>query len=296
MQIMPVGTAGMWPGFIWHCGQPHGDASFIATDQLSAMAARDVKVVLTGDGADELFGGYKKYLNLFPGGVTDHLQPGWEDAFVRSSGLLQGDQPNSLLNGALRDSFFDTDPYAPLAHEMRRGSHHDPINQYLLGKTLTLLQGNNLVKLDRMVTANSLEARSPFLDYRMAEFAFTVPGVMKLAGGETKAIYRQAVEPLLGKELTYGEKQMFNIPVKKWFRQALAGFCHDTLLDGRLKARGIVDTDVVSQMVNTHIAGTENNTRQLQALISLEIWFRLFIDRDPDMLVQADRQATDITV
>lgn len=294
MQIMPVETTAMWPRFIWHCDQPHGDVSFIPTDQVAALAARDVKMVLTGDGGDELFAGYEKYLNLFPQGRIEHLQPGWEDDFVRSSGLLQGDQPDTLLTGELHDAFFDTDPYAPLADEIRRGAHHDPINQVMLGETLTLLPGNNLVKPDRMAMANSLEVRSPFLDYRMAEFAFTVPGTMKLAGGETKAIYKKAVEPLLGRDLTWRKKQMFTVPVGEWFRQALAGFCRDTLLDGRLEARGLVNTDIISGMIDTHIAGTQNNTRQLRALISLEIWFRLFIDEDPDMLAQAARPATDV--
>tara|TARA_R110002012_G_scaffold47399_1_gene124222 strand:+ start:30612 stop:32447 length:1836 start_codon:yes stop_codon:yes gene_type:complete len=294
MQIMPMETTAMWPRFIWHCDQPHGDVSFIPTDQVSALAAHDVKMVLTGDGGDELFAGYEKYLALFPGGRIDHLQPGWEDDFVRSSGLLLSDQPDTLLIGALRDAFFDTDPYAPLSDEIRRGAHHDPINQVMLGETLTLLPGNNLVKPDRMAMANSLEVRSPFLDYRMAEFAFTVPGAMKLSGGETKAIYKKAVEPLLGRELTWRKKQMFTVPVGEWFRQALAGFCRDTLLDGRLEARGIVDTDIVSQMISAHIAGAQNNTRQLRALISLEIWFRLFIDEDPDMLTQAAKPVADI--
>jgi asparagine synthase (glutamine-hydrolysing) len=98
----------------------------------------------------------------------------------------------------------------------------------------------------------------------------------------------------LGHDLTWRKKQMFTVPVGEWFRQALAGFCRDTLLDGRLEARGIVDTGIVSGMIDTHIAGTQNNTRQLRALISLEIWFRLFIDEDPDMLAQAARPATDI--
>ncbi|WP_272011111.1 asparagine synthase (glutamine-hydrolyzing) [Roseovarius sp. ZX-A-9] len=296
MQIMPMETTQRWPRFIWHCDQPHGDVSFIPTDQVSAMAARDVRMVLTGDGADELFAGYEKYLNLFPGGRTDHLEAGWEDGFVRASGLLQGDQPDTLLTGALRDAFFDTDPYAPLASEIRRGAHQDPVNQVLLGETLTLLPGNNLVKPDRMAMANSLEVRSPFLDYRMAEFAFTVPGAMKLAGGETKAIYKRAVEPLLGHDLTYRKKQMFTVPVGEWFRQALAGFCREVLLDGRLEARGIVDTEIVSQMITAHIAGTQNNTRQLRALISLEIWFRLFIDRDPETIRHASQPASGPTL
>ncbi|MFU1477798.1 asparagine synthase-related protein [Roseovarius sp. C7] len=192
-----------------------------------------------------------------------------------------------MLVGSLRDAFFDTDPYAPLSNEIRRGDHQDPINKVMLGETLTLLPGNNLVKPDRMAMANSLEVRSPFLDYRMAEFAFTVPGKLKLADGETKAIYKKAVEPLLGRELTYRKKQMFTVPVGEWFRQALAGFCRETLLDGRLEARGIVDTKIVAHMIDSHIAGVENNTRQLRALISLELWFRLFIDQDPETLAQA---------
>ena len=294
MQIMPMETTAMWPRFIWHCDQPHGDVSFIPMDQVSALAAQDVRMVLTGDGGDELFAGYEKYLTLFPNGRTNHLKAGWEDDFVRSSGLLQGDQPDSLLTGALRDAFFDSDPYAPLADEIRRGAHHDPINQVMFGETLALLPGNNLVKPDRMAMANSLEVRSPFLDYRMAEFAFTVPGAMKLADGETKAIYKKAVEPLLGHELTYRKKQMFTVPVGEWFRQALAGFCRDTLLDGRLEARGIVNINAVSDMIETHIAGTQNNTRQLRALISLEIWFRLFVDRDPETLAQATQPASSI--
>lgn len=287
MQIMPVEMTAKWPRFIWHCDQPHGDVSFIPTDQVSALAAQDVKMVLTGDGGDELFAGYEKYLSLFPGGSIDHLKSGWEDGFVRASGLLQGDQAKALLKGALHDAFFDADPYRPLADEIRRGTHHDPINQVMLAETLTLLPGNNLVKPDRMAMANSLEVRSPLLDYRMAEFAFTVPGAMKLENGETKAIYKKAVEPLLGRELTYRTKQMFTVPVGEWFRQALAGFCRDTLLDGRLQARGIVDTAVVSHLINAHITGTENNTRQLRALISLELWFRLFIDQDPATLAEA---------
>jgi asparagine synthase (glutamine-hydrolysing) len=277
----------LWPRFIWHCDQPHGDISFIPTDQVSSLAARDVKMVLTGDGGDELFAGYEKYLDVFPQGDTAHLKAGWEEGFVRDSGLLSDGQAYSLLAGPLRDVYRDGRPHAALTDEILRADHQDPINRVLMAETLTLLPGNNLVKPDRMAMANSLEVRSPFLDYRLAEFAFSIPGEMKLRGGQTKAILKDAVEPMLGRALTRRTKQMFTVPVGEWFRQKLAGYCRETLLDGRLAARGLVSEEAVSAMLQAHIAGTGNYTRQLRALISLEIWHRLFVDRDPLWLAQA---------
>lgn len=289
-RTMESDATALWSRFIWHTDQPHGDVSFMPTDQVSALAARDVKMVLTGDGGDELFAGYDKYAAFFPHGRSDHLEPGWEDAFVRDSGLLQGNEVDTLLTGPLREAFHETDPWRALSGQIRRAGHHDPINQVLFAETTTLLPGNNLVKPDRMAMANSLEVRSPFLDYRMAEFAFRMPGHLKLAGGETKAILKGAVRDLLGDTLTWRKKQMFTVPVGDWFRQALAQYCRAMLLDGRLGARGLVSESAVAAMLEAHIVGTANHTRQLRALISLEIWFRLFIDRDPDWLDAAQQK------
>lgn len=271
----------LWPKFIWHADQPHGDVSFLPMYQVSALAARDVKMVLTGDGGDELFAGYDKYATFFAQG-TDRLGANWQDAFVRQSGLLQDDEPERLLRGDLKAIFTHTDPYRRLTEEIYRLPQQDPVNQVLYAETVTLLPGNNLVKPDRMAMANSLEVRSPLLDYRMVEFAFSVPGAMKLKGQETKAIYKSAVRDLLGDALTWRRKQMFTVPMGEWFRQVLAGYCRQLLLDGRLDARGLVDCQVVSQMLEAHISGQANYTRQLRALISMEIWFRLFIDQDPE--------------
>ncbi len=282
-------VAAMWPRFIWHCDQPHGDVSFMPLDMVSNLAARDVKMVLTGDGGDELFAGYEKYLNTFPGGRSDNLKDGWQEQAVRRAGLLLDDQPGQLLTGALREAFFDSDPYLSLSDKIRSAGHQDPINQLLLAETTSLLPGNNLVKPDRMAMANSLEVRSPYLDYRMVEFAFTIPGHLKLSDGETKAILKKAVQPLLGDQLTYRKKQMFTVPVGEWFRQALAGYCRELLLDGRLDSRDLFNTSEISALVEAHISGTANHTRQLRALISLEIWFRLFVDEDPEWIAKAQQ-------
>lgn len=286
-QVMKPDATGLWPRFIWQVDQPHGDVSFMPMYQVSSLAARDVKMVLTGDGGDELFAGYDRYAAFFKGGRTDQLQPRWENDFVRQSGLLQNNEPEKLLTGVLYQAFHDEDPYRAISSQINSAEHQDPINRVLYAETTTLLPGNNLVKPDRMAMANSLEVRSPFLDYRMAEFAFRVPGRLKLAGGETKAIYKEAVRPLLGTALTYREKQMFTVPVGEWFKQELSDYCRDMLLDGRFGARGIIDEKMVSHMFDAHVQGTENYTRQLRAFISLEIWFRLFIDRDPAWLETA---------
>jgi asparagine synthase (glutamine-hydrolysing) len=280
-KTMKADTTGLWPRYIWHVDQPHGDVSFMPMDQVSSLASREVKMVLTGDGGDELFAGYEKYATFFGNKDLNHLEKDWEQDFVRQSGLLHGEEAARLLSGELSQAFLDQDPYRALSSQVLRAAHQDPINQVLFAETTTLLPGNNLVKPDRMAMANSLEIRSPFLDYRLVEFAFKIPGHMKLANGETKAILKKAVEPLLGHELTYRKKQMFTVPVGEWFRQSLSGFCNDILLDGRLGARGLIDEGTVSMMLDAHLSEKANYTRQLRALISLEIWFRVFIDRDP---------------
>lgn len=280
-QTMEPDATSLWHHFIWHTDQPHGDISFIPMAQVAKLAAKDVKMVLTGDGGDELFAGYDKYLAFFGNGDTTGLQSGWEKDFVRQSGLLLDDEPDKLLRGQLRDAFYENDPYRELSDQIALATHQDPINQVLFAETTTLLPGNNLVKPDRMAMAHSLEVRSPFLDYRMAEFAFRVPGEFKLRNGVTKAIYKDAVEPMLGPELTHRKKQMFTVPVGEWFRDSLAPFCRELLFSGRFADRGVVDIGNAETMLNQHISGEANYTRQIRALISLEIWFQIFIDRDP---------------
>ena len=277
----------LWPRFVYHCDQPHQDVSFMPLDMVSGLAAGDVKMVLTGDGGDELFGGYTKYLDAFPNGGTEALGSGWEAAYAQATGVLGKSEAKALLAGDLAAAFLDGLPHRALTTALEGQPGRDPINRVLHADTTVLLPGNNLVKPDRMAMANSLEVRSPFLDYRMAEFAFSVPGAMKLKGGETKAILKRAVRELLGDDLTYRPKQMFTVPIGEWFREALAGYCRLMLLDGRLEARGLFHMNEVQSMLDAHIAGTANHTRPLRALISVELWFRLFQDRDADALKQA---------
>ena len=162
---------------------------------------------------------------------------------------------------------------APLYDESK---HMDRINQALFVDMQLLLSGNNLVKPDRMGMAVSIENRAPFLDYRMMELAFRMPGALKLKGGETKYIYKKAVAPLIGQHLTYRKKQMFTVPVGEWFKDELKDLCEELLFSQEAVSRNLFNTQIVRKMFADHCEGVANNTREIRALMAVEIWFRKF--------------------
>jgi asparagine synthase (glutamine-hydrolysing) len=141
-----------------------------------------------------------------------------------------------------------------------------------------LLSGNNLVKPDRMGMAVSLEARTPFLDYRMMELAFKMPGSLKLKNGETKYIMKKAVSPLIGSDLAYRKKQMFTVPIGDWLRSNLAPQTRALLLSEKAMSRGLFEPSKIAQMLEDHETSRHNFTREIRALVSLEIWYQIFVD------------------
>ncbi|MDB3979063.1 asparagine synthase (glutamine-hydrolyzing) [Pseudomonadales bacterium] len=276
--IMEYDAATMWPTFVWHTDQPHGDISFIPTYMVSTLAAHDTKMVLTGDGGDELFAGYTKYADFIADDSINRQEQNWEKHFAAKSGLLSMHDAGNFLCGELKDTFINSDPWRALAERIDDVPHQDPINKILYAETSVLLPGNNLVKPDRMAMANSLEVRSPYLDYRLVELAFSIQGKYKLQNGVTKSILKDALMPLLGNELTHRKKQMFTVPVGEWFKSSLRDFCEEVLFDGRLGARGMVNESFLKKAFESHCDGKANYTREIRAFISLEIWFRTFID------------------
>lgn len=270
----------LWPLAIWHCDQPHGDVSFLPTYRVSQLAAREVKVVLTGDGGDELFAGYDKYKNFFSRDVNDLPVAAFRAACHGNLVLFDEAAKRRLYGKSLRGGLMGADSHSITAPLFEECAHMDRINQALYLDMQLLLAGNNLVKPDRMGMAVSLEARTPFLDYRMMELAFRIPGELKLKDGETKYIYKKAVAPLIGDALAYRRKQMFTVPVGEWFRDRLSDFVDDILLGERTSDRALFDRDVVAGMIAEHRLSQCDRTRELRALIAVELWARLFIDSD----------------
>jgi asparagine synthase (glutamine-hydrolysing) len=272
MQRVEPDMLELWPMATYHCDQPHGDVSFLPTYRVSELAVRDVKVVLTGDGADELFAGYDKYKDFFAqpdiGLLDDNA---FRRRYFNSISLFDANDKLSLYGAEMRKSAGQLDSFDIAKPWFDAVPHQDRINQALFLDMQLLLSGNNLVKPDRMGMAVSLEARTPFLDYRMMEFAFRMPGELKLKNGETKYLYKKAVAGLIGDELTYRKKQMFTVPVGEWFRREKADYCIERFAE-LVALVGLVDMDRANVLLTEHVNGKSNKTREIRALISLTHW------------------------
>ncbi len=199
-EIAELNMLDRWPHVLYHLDQPHGDASFMPTLRVSELAARHVKVVLTGDGGDELFAGYDKYSDFFGRADAQELAAGdFQRSYFDSISLFAPQAKRALYQPALAAQLEGVDSFEVAARPwFDEAAHFDRLNQALYLDMQLLLSGNNLVKPDRMGMAVSIEARTPFLDWRMMEFAFRSRGSTKLHGQDKKHWYKKAAAPLIG--------------------------------------------------------------------------------------------------
>ena len=274
MEVAELNMLAQWPRVLYHLDQPHGDASFMPTLRVSELAAKHVKVVLTGDGGDELFAGYDKYAAFFARPDAQTLSDAqFQRQYFDSISLFSPEAKQALYQPAVRKQLAGIDSFEQAAQPwFDESSHFDRINQALYLDMQLLLSGNNLVKPDRMSMAVSIEARTPFLDYRMMEFAFRSRGVTKLsAQGDKKHWFKKAASPLIGRDLAFRKKQMFTVPVGDWFRTTSYEWLKETLQKSELLAHIFTDLEV-DFMLEKHRSAQANHTRELRALAALSLW------------------------
>ena len=273
-EVAELNMLARWPQVLHHLDQPHGDASFMPTLRVSELAAKHVKVVLTGDGGDELFAGYDKYAQFFARPDALALpQAAFERSYFDSISLFSPEAKAALYRPEVREQLAGIDSFTAAAQPwFAEAQHFDRVNQALYLDMQLLLSGNNLVKPDRMGMAVSIEARTPFLDWRMMEFAFRSRGATKLsASGDKKHWFKRAAVPLIGEDLAYRKKQMFTVPVGEWFKGELHGWLRDML--SRCECiRELFEPAVVTAMLDHHRDSTSNFTRELRALVALALW------------------------
>jgi asparagine synthase (glutamine-hydrolysing) len=272
-EIVSESSIKNWQKIIWFCDQPHGDISFLPTFHLSNLTAKknNYKVVLTGDGGDEVFGGYTKYLKLqnFKANSIDYF---------KEITLFKKECFSSLYSKDFLNKIDLKQPFNFYKSFIKEIQNDDEINKGLYFDIKQLLPGNNLVKPDKMAMANSLETRSPLLDFRLFETMINVSGKHKIHNNITKYIFKKLSLKYLPEDLVYRKKQMFTVPIGEWFKGQLMPFLHQILQSNSFKGRNLYNLNYIDALMKKHTRNEANYTRELRAIVALELWFRAFID------------------
>lgn len=296
----------------WHFDEPFADSSAIPTYVVSRLAREHVKVVLTGDGGDELFAGYSRYVTerqrskfdrvprLVKENLMDPLSRGlphgaWGRNYLHNVSLdpinryldnvsvFTGLNKVELYTADFSDQLRNSSHLGAYFQELSRNVKTDaPLDSLLYIDSKTYLPGDILTKVDRMSMAVSLEARVPLLDHKLIEFVTRIPASMKLAGTQTKHLFKKAIADLVPAEILNRPKQGFGVPIQHWINQQLRERIRDTLNDPRTLQRGYVSRSHVETLLNEHERGRRDHAMALWSLLMLELWHRQYVDKTPE--------------
>ena len=290
-----------------HFDEPFADSSAIPTWYVSEMARRHVTVVLSGDGGDELFGGYDRYLPHPRVVAFDRYSPGAlrRVAAIAAAGLPHGvrgknflrhvgrdqqgryldairffgaDEKPALLSGDVWRQLHGPDPETRLARHFDRFASLPWASQMMRFDAETYLPEDVLTKVDRMSMAHSIESRVPLLDNEVIEFAATLPAALKIKNGRRKHVLKEVAATLLPADILNRRKQGFGVPLGVWFRGGLRELFADTLLSPSSLQRGYFQPAFVKRIVEEHVSGRRDHTLQLWQLVVFEKWHQLYVD------------------
>ena len=302
------------PTLVEHYGEPFADSSALPTYYVSRETRRHVTVALNGDGGDESFAGYERYMamelaelyrriprplrrwviegpvNLLPSSELHKTRVREVQRFLISANEGRGERYfrwMSAFKPAAKPALYT----AGFAAEVGQHRAADVLDQWfaraeglgmldatLLTDQMTYLPNDLLPKVDIASMANSLEARSPFLDHNVIEFAASLPENLKMNLFRPKYLLKKVAARLVPPEVVYRRKMGFGVPIGKWFRGEMSGFVSDILLSERSLGRGLFEPAEIRRYVDQHIKGEFDHATQLWSLLMLELWYRRFID------------------
>ncbi len=304
------------PRLIWHYNEPFADPSAIPTYYIGRETAKYVKVALNGDGGDENFAGYDRYkankLSTYYGKLPEFVREAIIRRLVRNlpestkrkdlirrlkqfvqassfsperrnvkwHSFFDDDMKQSLYSEKTRDRFRDFDTFGYMADITGQSDAEDFLDRILYTDMMTYLPDNLLVKMDIATMANSLETRSPFLDYKLIEFSAQIPARLKLRGFTSKYILKKALKNLLPGEILYRGKMGFGLPIGEWLRGGLKSYVQEVLLHKRCIDRGYFEKETVQRLLDEHISGRVDHGYRLWILLNLELWHQMFLDGD----------------
>jgi asparagine synthase (glutamine-hydrolysing) len=301
------------PKLVWHEDEPIAHPSSVALYFVSELASRHVKVVLTGEGSDEMLGGYGRYRKTIlnsklgnqyqrfaPESVRNAirkqiealspasrlrqklsrtfltLSPDLESIYFDNFAVFPRSLQNQLLTAEAREQV-EPDPYSVMRSMLAETDATSLLNQLLYADTKTYLH-ELLMKQDQMSMAASIESRVPFLDHKLVEFSAALPDRMKLRGSTTKYILRESMKGLLPEVILSRPKMGFPVPIGSWFRGGFRHVVDEYVLGERAASRRIFEPAFVRSLVERHQQGGEDHSERLWALVNFEIWQRQFFD------------------
>ena len=301
------------PTLVEHYGEPYADSSAIPTYYVSRETRRHVTVALNGDGGDESFAGYERYLamrlsekyhrfpnllrkpfektiELFP--VSELKRSRVRDAkrFLKAASLpkveryfqwvsaIDRDLKQNLYTDEFKQQIGQSDSAQFLKQWFDKSNGNGIVDATMFTDQMTYLPNDLLVKVDIASMANSLEARSPLLDHKVIEFAASLPENIKLKGTENKSLLKKVGSKLVPREVLYRKKMGFGVPINHWLRGNLKDYLRENLLSDKFAKRGIIKNEIVKKLVNEHINENRNHSTQLWTLLMLELWFQQFTD------------------
>lgn len=302
------------PTLVEHYGEPYADSSAIPTFYVSKETRKFVTVALNGDGGDESFVGYERHVAMkfaetyhkLPKPLRQYLiEPSiaaipsptnFRNRFVRFQRFLRAasmpkaeryfhwlsafdaDAKQSLYTEELKRLTENSDPLEFFARYVSPSNGKGIIDTVLLTDLMNYLPNDLLVKVDIASMANSLEARSPFLDHKVIEFAASLPESIKQQGKDTKTLLKKVAARLVPRDVVYRQKMGFGVPINHWLSNELQGFTREVLLSEKAKNRGLFDFKIVERLINEQQQDAKDNSFKIWTLLMLELWFQRFID------------------
>jgi asparagine synthase (glutamine-hydrolysing) len=305
--VVKPDAIGILDRIVAHFDEPFADSSAIPTWYVSEMARRHVTVVLSGDGGDELFGGYDRYVphprvvafdrygtgalrrvaaiaaQALPHGARGknflrHVGRDNRGRYLDAIRFFSADEKPALLSADLLSRLQESDPETRLARHFARFAHLPWASQMMRFDAETYLPDDVLTKVDRMSMAHSLESRVPLLDNDVIAFASTLPAAFKIKNGRRKHVLKEVAGRLLPRDLLDRPKQGFGVPLGVWFRGNLQELFADTLLSPASLGRGYFQPAFVRRLVDEHLSGRRDHTLRLWQLVVFERWHQQYVD------------------
>jgi asparagine synthase (glutamine-hydrolysing) len=327
-QVVSASLVELLPEIVWHLDEP-SDSIAACMYYAARLAGQHVKVIMGGDGGDELFAGFDRYMGVgyinmytmlpkfFRHGLLRPLFKALPDSFTykslvqklrwmdQLSDFNEGEryaeataffrfshaQKEKLFSDKLWQELKDVDSNQIIVEFYNRPNAEDPIDRMLYADFRTRLAEHTLMLTDRMNMAFSLEARSPFLDHELAEYLAKFPSNLKIKGRQLKYILRKFAETVLPDSITCRKKQGFMFPVAYWFRNELYDFARTTLENSFFVQQGLFERDYVIQLLEDHRNNREDNHVRIWMLLNMEVWHQLYIEQlDLDTVIEKMRR------